>query len=381
MDFAERFHLTNRDRAFEIAPWYPEDAGIYFGNRELNSELEGRIQAGYALGKPPKIYLSGRWGAGKTHHLYHLKHVLETTAWPGGRTFIAPYFQIECDDATTFSYLHKKMMNALGVDLVKQAVSDFLMGFGAATARSEAQARMFGSANLVVATQVLSIGDAQLAWKWLSGERLSGGELRSLNVTTNLEDTSELVDVLVRIGRLLNSQNCDLIFFVDELEGLRNVTKPNASSSWHDGMRNLADNMNNSVGYVFGIFVDTNNPFPGFIIEDDIVRRMGQRNSIELPTYSDATDIDPFLRDLVGARIRLDDLGSLPPEVTRDSYPFTMDARDLFINELVAGAVSATPSKIIEGLSECAWAAHIAEESFISVETVQEVMPRVTAVP
>lgn len=376
-DFAERFHLRNPSRGFEVAPWDPEDAKIYFGDKKLDQQLRNRIEAGYSLGRPPKIYLHGRWGAGKTHHLYHLRYVLESGGLGSLKDFVAPYLQVECEDDTNFQYLHKKMLNALGIDVVKGAVSDFLMSHGGAD-RAEAQKAMFESSNLTIATQVLSIGDDQLAWKWMSGEKLGSTELRSLNVTSNLEDTSELVDVLVRIGRLLKSQGTNVLFFIDEAEGLKNVTKPNAQSSWHDGMKNLADNVNNSIGYVVAIFVDSNNPSPEFINEDDILRRMGQKNVVVLEPYSEADEVLPFLIDLVAARI---DVASVSPSGAPPdpSYPFTEDGLGLFVNELLNGAVSATPSKIIEGLSECAWEAHVRDEDVITDAVVQEVMPRVTA--
>jgi hypothetical protein len=376
-DFAQRFHLSRPEKGFEISPWDPDDAKIYFGDKTLNRELQERIEAGYSLGKPPKIYLQGRWGAGKTHHLYHLKYVLETGGLGSEKKFIAPYLQIECDADTSFQYLHRKMLNALGLAVVKDAVSNFLMSQG--SGRADAQKKMFGSQNLIVATQVLSIGDDQLAWRWLSGEMLSGGELKSLNVTSSLEDTSELVDVLVRIGRLLREQGTNVIFFIDEGEGLKNVTKPNAQFSWHDGFRNLADNMNNSIGFIMAIFVDNNNPSPGFINEDDILRRIGQKNILVLEPYSQAQQIVPFLQDLLKARIDFAEVQTFPNGSTKDSYPFEADALDLFVNELLHGAVSATPSKIIEGVSECAWKAHTLNEDIISVGVVQDVVPRVTA--
>lgn len=373
-DFADRFHLSQPDKGFEISPW--DDAKIYFGDKTLNKELENRIEAGYSLGKPPKIYLQGRWGAGKTHHLYHLKYVLEWTGLPSVKKFVAPYLSIECDDDTTYQYLHRKMMNAFGIKTVKEAVSNFLMSTG--SNRSDAQSRMFGSQNLIVATQVLSIGDDQLAWRWLCGEKLTTSELKSLNVTSPLEDTAELVDVLVRVGRLFREQGTNVIFFIDEGESLKKITKPNAQSSWHDGFKNLADQLNNSVGFVMAIFVDSNYPSPEFINEDDIMRRLGQRNIITLEPYSQPEQVLPFLKDLLKARIKLDAVQSFPDGSSRETYPFDSDAIDLFVNEILSG-LSPTPSKIIEAVRECAWEAHTRDQDVITTAIVQEVVPRVTA--
>lgn len=377
-NFSDRFFLSRPEKGFDVAPWDPEDASIYFGDQRLNRELAGRIEAGYATGRPPKIYLRGRWGAGKTHHLYHLKHIMESTGVGSITNFIAPYIQIECDDDTRFQYLHKKILNAIGIVKVKKAVADFLMAAG--SEREAEQKRLFDKSNLIIATQVLSIGDDQLAWKWLCGETLSAGELRTLNVTTNLEDTAELVEVLFRIGRLLKeTDGAHVLIFIDEGEGLHNVRKPNAQASWHDGMKNLADNMNNSIGFILSLYVDHSNETPEFVSEDDIIRRIGQRNMVDLDPYSEPGEIEPFLKDLLESRIRLDEIDVWPGDTSRDTFPFAPDARDLFVHELLAGAVSATPSKIIEGVSECAWEAHTRGEPFINVDVVQEVMPRVTA--
>jgi len=377
-DFASRFRLVKPDKGFEIAPWDREDAKIYFGNRTLNKSLRGRIEAGYSRGgRPPKVYLLGRWGSGKTHHLYHLKYVLESEGIGSIENFVTPYIQIECEDGTQFRYLHRKLLNALGLTVVKDAISDFLMAQGAD--RQKAQEEMFESSNLVIATQVLSIGDDQLAWRWLCGDNLTGNELKSLNVTSNLTDSSELTDVLIRIGRLFKVQNKHILFFIDEAEGLKNVTKPNAQTSWHDGLKNLADNKNNSVGYILSIFEDGNNPTPEFIIEDDILRRLGQRNIITIDPYNEVEQIKPFLKDLLEARIKQSEVGDLPGNVQLEYYPFDNDALDLFINELLSGAVSPTPSKIIEGVSECAWETHTLDQEYITIDVVQEVLPRVMA--
>ncbi len=377
-ELAERFRLRYPEKGFAVLPWDPQDAGVYFGEQRLNERLQRRIEAGYALGRPPKIYLYGRWGAGKTHHLYHLKYLLENQGIAGRNNFIVRLFSVECEDDTGFDYLHRKMLNALGIDVVKQAVSDFLMQHG--SNRAQEQRRLFESPNLIVATQVLSIGDDQLAWKWLTGHALSTAELRALNVTANLEDTSELVDVSVRIGRLLREQSRDLIFLVDEAEGLKNVGKPNAQRSWHDGLRNLADNLNNSVGFVLATYVDNNTPAPNFITEEDIVRRVGQQNILELEPYSDPIEVRRFLTDLIQARIDFSRVTDLSSTVTAETYPFDMDALDLFLQELLAG-VSPTPSKIIEALSECALEAHIEDLNHITADVVREVVPRVVSIP
>jgi hypothetical protein len=124
--------------------------------------------------------------------------------------------------------------------------------------------------------------------------------------------------------------------------------------------------------------VDHANETPAFISEADVIRRLGQGNLVDLEPYSGPEQIEPFLRDLIASRIDLHAIGDNTLEPTPDAYPFTADSWDAFVNELVAGAVSATPSKIIEGVSECAWEAHLRDELTISVDAVQEVMPRVT---
>ncbi len=376
MQLSERFRLKYKDKGFAVLPWDPSDAAVYFGSQALNTQLQRRIEAAYALAHPPKIYLQGRWGTGKTHHLYHLKYRLENNGAAGRNGFLVRFFAIECEDDTDFRYLHRKLLNSIGIDVVKSAVSNFLMQHGAN--RAHEQRRLFESTNLTVATQVLSIGDDQLAWKWLSGLQLNTGELRSLNVTANLEDTAELVDVLVRVGRLLREQGNDLVFLIDEAESLKNVNKPNAQRSWHDGLRNLADQANNSIGFVMAIHTDTNNSPPEFIMEDDINRRIGQQNILTLEPLADAPEVKGFLKDLLHARIDFASLPALPSNVTGETYPFEVDAFDLFLNELISG-VSPTPSKVIESLSECALTSHLANEDFISMEVVQDVVPRVVS--
>src|SRR5205814_10345928 len=109
---------------------------------------------------------------------------------------------------------------------------------------------------------------------------------------------------------------------------------------------------------------------------EDIKRRIGSENFLNLEPYSDPHEVQSFLRDLIGARVDLGQLGALPSTVTRETYPFDRDALDIFMNELLAG-VSPTPSTIIESFAEAALASHLLNEDFISSQVVRDVVPRV----
>jgi hypothetical protein len=302
---------------------------------------------------------------------------LETRGIGPFKDFLVPLFLIECQDDTGFEYLHKRMLNSIGLENVKAAVTKFLMDQG--PNRPDAQKKMFGSSNLIVATQVLSIGDEQLAWKWLTGSALNATELRSLNVTANLEDTADLTDVVIRLGRLFQAQGRRIVFLVDEAEGLKNVTKPNAQRSWHDGIHRLAGTENNAIGFVLAIYVDNTHQPPEFITEEDIIgRRIPKSDIIDLAAYADPDEVRAFLTDLLNARVDFSSIASYPQDTTRETYPFTADAMDLFFQEILAGA-SPTPSKIIEAISESALAAHLASQDKIDLAVVQEVVPPLAA--
>ena len=78
--------------------------------------------------------------------------------------------------------------------------------------------------NIVLAMRELRApGDSSfVAWRWLTGQALTNGELNSLQLTRNLGQlgAGDMVEALVAVGKLARKVGARLIFLIDEMEEL-----------------------------------------------------------------------------------------------------------------------------------------------------------------
>src|SRR3954469_23276968 len=75
MSLKDYFHL--KKDAFNIDPKH--DAEVYFGYEPLQERIVNRLREDFVQERRvPKFFLYGRYGSGKTHSLFHIRHVLTT---------------------------------------------------------------------------------------------------------------------------------------------------------------------------------------------------------------------------------------------------------------------------------------------------------------
>ena len=140
------------------------------------------------------------------------------------------------------------------------------------------------------------------AWRWLTGQDLSTGELQDIKVTRSLGDVGVggLVSATIAIGNLARAVGRELIFFMDEMEALQNVKQGDAAESWHDYLRKLSDNSNASVGFVLGFKADTIDDAPRILVRQDVTSRVGKQNLIDLEFLSAPANVKSFVEDMLG---------------------------------------------------------------------------------
>jgi hypothetical protein len=220
-----------------------------------------------------------------------------------------------------------------------------------------------------------------LAWRWLTGERLSAAEQAQLGVTAALTETGDLVEVLIAVGELFKRTKKRLLFLIDEGEGLHNVTNPDAQRSWHDAFRRLADsNDNQSVGWILTFYQTLNDQPPLFMMEGDITTRLGRTGQVELPVLQ-SVEVRDFLRDLLASFVdhdcaiaKLADLG-VTDESERDVYPFMKDGLDAFVENAALVPGNAIPRTILRALTACGLEALANGAQVFDANLVNDVAP------
>jgi hypothetical protein len=290
------------------------------------------------------------------------------------------HLDIEVTSKSLADQWHLQMMEALGMATVQgwlQALFSKSVNFDQDIEKWSADS------NVATALKQLRGGGnmAFNAWRWLAGQKLNAGELQDIEVTKNLTDVGvgDMVGALVSIGNLARAVGNCLIFFIDEMEELRNIKAGDAAESWHQYARKLAVNSNSSVGFVIGMFAVTLDDAPQLLIREDVRTRIARQNMIELETLAAPANVKTFveemLNDLVDKKVADQLMQSEKLESTVQTYPFTASAFDLLCDYSCQDAIKSTPRNIIRTINECAITAWDGKKKVIDDEIVNEIAP------
>jgi hypothetical protein len=373
---SEAFFLRQGRRNFEIQfRTNEEDRKAYFGTSKLNLELTRSIRERYAMGLPPKKYLYGEYGAGKTHTLFNLKYQLEQNSSDLPFKIKCLLIEGEFKKKTTYAYLHGQMMEGISMDDVRTVVQEYLATHATGDLGRKLR-ETFGDANIAKAIQGLGLGGQQISlWKWLCGHALSTSELNAHNLTKNMDTVGQMVKVLTGLCRIFRDKGVYYLFLLDELEGLNNVDDSDAQESFHDAFRKLADQENDVVGFIVSIFAGSEEQIPQFVFRPDIVSRIGGAHVHHLNYFQQDQDVEQFILDLfalvIDAQKRGDaeKAGSIPSGLK--FYPFTDDAKDQFVHYAVSAPGASLPRNIIDAVNECALCAFRRKSSVIDVQDLE----------
>lgn len=359
LTLSENFFLRPGRRNFEIQfRTNEEDRKAYFGTSHLNLELTQSIRERYAMGLPPKKYLYGEYGSGKTHTLFNLKYHLEQNSEALPFKILCPLIEGEFKKKTNYSYLHGQMMEAISLEEVRAVVQEYLAKHATGDLGKTLR-EYFGDANIAKAIQGLGLGGQQITlWRWLCGHGLSASELNAHNLTKNMDTVGEMVRVLTGLCRMFREKGINFVFLLDEMEGLGNVDDSDAQDSFHDALRKLADQENDVVGFIVSIFAGSEEQIPQFVYRPDIVSRIGGAHTHHLNYFQQDQDVEKFLLDLSALVIDTQKRTEAERAKTIPSglkfYPFSDDAKEQFIHLAVSAPGASLPRNIIDAVNECA---------------------------
>ena len=381
MDFKDWFCLNQRESFTIDAKINPADARFYFGRQQLEERMQRQLARSFVDPQVPKMMVWGPYGCGKTQTLYYLADRLQKNKPASCKN--SPYvvhLEIEVQSKSTAANWHLQNMEALGM----QKVQGWLQSLYHKSADFDSElSKLTSDPNIAKAFEHLrgTGGQAFTAWRWLCGQKLSAGDLQTINVTRNLGDVGvgDLVVALQACGNLARAVGECLVFFMDEMEELQNVREGDAAESWHQYTRKLAEPSNSSVGFIIGFKADTRDDAPRIFIRPDITGRVGAHNYIELETLAAPANVSQFVEEMLAhlvdqpeAEKRIQTDGS--PSTAR-TYPFTASAFDLMCDYACQDAIKSTPRNIIKTINECAIAAWDAKKKVIDDDIVNEIAP------
>ena len=265
------------------------DASWFFGNKSVEGRLLSRIHNDFNIRGVPKCGIVGRFGYGKTHSLYHIKHIFERNfdEFPAVPFVlrVAPY-----DEGTPglngWEYIHSKMLNAMGESFLRTIVIEFDKLPEARTkSLTDEMVKVFkfgdenlkkSLANILSGYFLLEVRSTLVAWKWLRGAKLGKGEsFQDTGITKTLDTAEDMVDILCNFGNLVRKvRNEGILFLIDEAQALDEIKK--RLIEIQNAFLRLVDNQNEDVGFIIAYFGTARAAaVPKIFHRDDILSRLG----------------------------------------------------------------------------------------------------------
>jgi Cdc6-like AAA superfamily ATPase len=373
----EYFCLKDRQN-FDIHPEDKRDRELFFGKKELHTAIEIQIRKAFATAKPLKIMLWGDWGVGKTHVIRHIEFYLEKheAQYPSAAFFM------DCPDVeknTRFDTLHGKILDCIGLERVQSLLAQFNAQHGLKM-KSVLQAQVGGSSEIASALQNLLVYGpiANTAWSWLKGVDVKAQGV-AIGVSAPLSDSQHFADILRFIGRLFKEfEKKQLIILLDEMQKLQNVSDVNAVRHWVSTLKELADNTNNSLGFVLGLSFRDEDQIPEILYERQIISRLSPKDEhiIPLPNY-EKVDVEVFLNDMLKAFIDASSLKAKKIDgvagFDADTYPFTRPAFDEFVDLVSRNPNESVPRQIISKLGTVAWYSMDGNKPIIDSDMIKQI--------
>lgn len=373
MTLKDHFHMTKDSFSIDNR----DDANVYFGGSTLNSRLRERLEDDFVRPRQvPKFCIYGAFGAGKTHTENHIAHLLQTELaadYPTNPIFldISPIRAKE-----KWIKVHGDIINAIGVDLIREAATGVLadpaaaqdpvkhltekgvLRFGEAAIRSS-QARVFRALLFGGPMESAALG-------WMKGGSLTAAQGEAIEIETKLTEVSHLVACLLNVAALIKvGLGQRPILLIDEAEALGALTSGDSFNEFVAAFRKLADDDNNVLGLVVAFFTEGGmEQAPDVLTHDAVFRRLGyegaffdlQENVGGMENVR--TFILEVLRYLIDQDASAKTISDQGLETEPEFFPFTGESVDRLAEFIAEGDPKVqVPDQIIKRMGDAVIAA------------------------
>jgi hypothetical protein len=366
----EWFCLKPGKENFTIIP--ERDQEFLFGKALWREQIENQLKFSIVLSEPVRLVWWGDFGIGKTQRLQYMRHVVHRDN--------LPFFpvMVTCRDLGTksgFGELHYDLVNNIGIEYARDLMRKYRKRIEAGDVAGIPFTKLSAVADVANAMERLWDKDqlAQAAWKFLTGLELDKGEPILADVTKpQLDSSIEFASVLKCLAWVLHAETGKhLLFLIDQMETLTNVTNKDFENSWVETLRAVLDVR--ELGIVCAIGAMRQELLPTIMIRPEIFSRFKQDNYKRLAAYEQETAkdfllglleqwIDADRRDALVQRERLDQITGYNPT----TYPFTEAAFDSFCIYLTNDPRDAKPREFIDRVNRVAAEACITQVRLIS---------------
>ncbi|WP_421118589.1 hypothetical protein ACE2AJ_14605 [Aquihabitans daechungensis] len=384
----DHFHLTKD--VFTIDPISPEDAGVYFGRQPVEQRLIDRMQMDFASRNVPKFFIFGRYGAGKTHTLAHLRHVLASDQFadfPATEPLLTSLPPMRSKD--TWVKLHEHFIDVIGRSRVKDAVLA-VVGNSASTdpveAIFEAGVLQYGDASLqesqaqIFRALIFRGVQETKAWEWLKGKALSADDAAMLETQTNLTTVPDFVNALLNVARLVAiGLEKKIVLLIDEAEVIGSVRNDDSVDEFRHAFRELAEDKNSDLGFITAFQMEASAMAESEVFSyDAISSRLGfEAAYIDLADLVfDDEDAKEFiyrvLAHLVDQEAAAKEIEDHGLATDPSAFPFTPDAIDRIADFVMEDPDRRSPRQIISRMRDAVGKAWLRDRSSTDIGLIDE---------
>lgn len=297
------------------------DGSIFLGpKKEAVNRIIEDIRQTVNVGRLPKKVVLGVFGIGKTHFIYYTMHKLGDVIYP-------VYVEVPpTHRRSRFTDVYNVVLRRFGKDQVIDLLVDCI----------KAKSKVLSSEPELTRIITKSSKDplSFLLWKFLSGSKLTGSELRQMDMGHPTIYEDEAVWVLNLIGdAILRRENKPLVVFFDEFENTAPI-QGDSFNMFTEAVRGMVDE-SSKIGAIFVASGREVADFPGTITDDPVKRRIGAHNYVNFTEYT-KEELVQFMEEVVlyrrQSQVSIKDLiesSKTTEEINGRTYPFTRNALEL----------------------------------------------------
>jgi hypothetical protein len=313
-------HLNLKAWPFQTVP-DADFATVWAGRKETKEQLQKLLWKMQAVPKSGLHLLWANFGMGKTHTLFHLKHLCKQI-----KDKLIPIYAVMPKRATGFLELYRAIVTELPYDFLGEQ----LVKVGNSSSGSVTLNPIFAkSPGVINALLGMRSGDAErgtAARQWLAAQPgLSARDLRAVGVTYRIKTPEDAVSALTALTRLANFQSnppSKLVVMVDEYQRIGEL-KPKVMQEINSGVHTYFNENPKGLEFILSFSFGREDNV-GFLLSDE-VRSRAEPQTISLDVLTEAQAIE-FIRDLL-AQFRL-----TPDD--RWAFPFSPEAINVLVKEV-----------------------------------------------
>lgn len=398
----EWFFMRQGFDSFRVTP--EKHPQLLFGklDRDQRDHLLNRVEEACFALEGQKSVVYGDFGRGKTHQCKNVIWELQRRKLP-----VFPVY-VKCTEYKAkelFTTFFRELILSLPTQQVQVMAEEYLRKRrqGAPSIQevsgSEDIAQVFEKG---LAAPNLDL--VRMSMRYLGGEEkipmtpVSSALPPKLNISKEFGAAMRgLVYLFKEIGASVNGTKCTIpLFLIDEAERFGLVSNPDTYWTWVAALRELTDIT--GAGLVFFVGAKSQDLIPDILLLDEIRTRIGVINYVEF-WNPDRQALMDFLMELFGTLIHKgqvpaehkqalvelkSDLSETVPKELQDivkkagekldTYPFTKDALDQFVESCSQAELSNKPREVLMRLQRAATKAIRKNERLIDSSTVEEII-------